>query len=84
MRIAHRNHEVDIGHINVILRPVCVSFIVVEKQQLLYFERVSVALVLRHAKRVRHVIVVCRPSGVTMFFHLSHKRQGFQKKSYQT
>ena len=38
-----------------------------------YSECASIALFMRHAKCMRHVIDIFCPSGSTMFFHISHK-----------
>jgi hypothetical protein len=70
MRTTHRNHEVDNGHINVIFKHVRVIIVALEKECVTYSECLSIALVIRHEKRMRHVIVIFRPSGSTMFFHI--------------
>jgi len=44
-----------------------------------YSEYVFVALVVRHAKRTRH-IVICDLSGYTTFFHIIHKQHSFGGK----
>ena len=46
-----------------------------------YLLYVFVALIILHAKRIRHV-VTCGLSGPTISSSLSHKRHKFGKKSY--
>jgi hypothetical protein len=45
-----------------------------------YSESVSVALVIQHAMRMRH-IVICSLSGSTTFSTLSHKRHDFRRNA---
>jgi hypothetical protein len=35
-----------------------------------YSECVFIALVIQHAKGMRHIIVICGPASYTMFFHI--------------
>jgi hypothetical protein len=45
-----------------------------------YSKSVSVALVIQHAMRIRH-IVICGPSGTAVFFHFISKNDTmFEKK----
>jgi len=44
-----------------------------------YSECVSVALVTQHAMRMRR-IVICGPSGSTIFFHIISQTYDFRKK----
>ena len=46
-----------------------------------YSVRVSVALGVQHAMRMRHIVNCALPDS-TMFFHKSHKRHDFREKSY--
>jgi hypothetical protein len=43
------------------------------------FECLSVALVIQHTMRMRH-IVICGLPGTTTFFHITSQRHNFQKK----
>jgi len=49
------------------------------KINITYSEFVSVALVIEHATRMRHIIN-CEPSGYTKFFHIIQKTAKFSKK----
>jgi hypothetical protein len=52
-----------------------------QKQELLHILRVSVDLVIQHAKRMRHIIFSSVASlAAPYFFTLSHKRYDFRKK----
>ena len=55
---------------NVILRRVRVTTVAVEKKRVTYSECVSVALIIRHAKRV-HSFVICGLSDSVAFLHIS-------------
>jgi len=74
-------NETGIVHIKVTLRRIRVTIVAVEKQEVLYVLSASVALVMRHAKRMRHIILsslVCR--GVPYFstLRVCQKRLNFR------
>jgi hypothetical protein len=58
-----------------------VPSVAVEKQYVLqYFARVSVALVIRHAKRMRRIVLSSVACLAVPYFSTSHKRQDFRQK----
>ena len=48
------------------MRRICVTIVARKKKYITYSESVSVALVIQHAKRMRH-IVICGLPGSTVF-----------------
>jgi hypothetical protein len=79
MHIFLKNKTGDV-YINLTLRGVRVTTVVVEKQKVLHILSVSAALVMEHAMRMRRIIlspVACL--AVQHFSTLSHKWQDFQK-----
>jgi hypothetical protein len=54
----------------------------VEKQQLLHIQSVSVALIIQHETRMRHIAIRALPA-LKYFSTLSHKRHDFRgQKNY--
>jgi len=67
--------------INVTLRRVRVTIVVVQNNNITYCECVSVALAIQHAKRMRHFVissVTCQ--AVQYFSTLSHNLYDFSEK----
>jgi hypothetical protein len=57
----------------------CVLYFIITN----YLECVFVALIIQHAMRMRHIVVICGLSGSTVFFRISvsHKRHDFPKRN---
>jgi hypothetical protein len=67
---------------NVIYRRVRVTIVALGKQQVLHILSVSVALVIKHAKRMRHIILSPVACLVLPYSSkLSHKPHDFRKKN---
>jgi len=75
-----RNHEVGNGHINATMKYVRVNHCCLGKGiSIAYCECVSIALVIRRAKRMRYVMSSFAPLALPCFPTSSHNRHDFRK-----
>jgi hypothetical protein len=69
---------------NVKLRRGRVTTVAVEKQWVLHIVSVFVSLIMRHAMRIRHIVICSLSRSTILFSHIFSYAAQFSKTSYGT